>query len=70
MKTTQPIIAVPRSKSGILILQTFLEIARAHRDPRQQDLVTAQEAMEFEKEFTARLEEAKKAFKEPAALPS
>lgn len=66
MKTVPPPfpLAEPRSKAGLQLLQIFLEIARAHRDPRQHNVQTAAEAVEFERELTARLEQAK------AALPS
>lgn len=63
MKTATPPIPIahPRTKAGVMLLQTFLEFARAHRDPRQYNVETAAEAVELERELTARLEQAKAA---------
>jgi len=53
-------IAKPRSKIGLGILATMLETARAFRDSRQtSDPEVAAEAIEFEREFLARLQEGK-----------
>lgn len=56
MKTIS--IAKPKSKIGLGILATMLETARAFRDSRQTtDPEVAAEAIEFERELYARLQE-------------
>lgn len=60
MKNTIP-IAQPRTKTGLGILATILETARALRDSRQTlDPDVAGEAIEFEREFLARLQDGKR----------
>lgn len=60
MKNTIP-FAQPRTKTGLGILATILETARALRDSRQTlDPDVASEAIEFEREFLARYEQGKK----------